>query len=762
MEPINQALKVKFESQFPGKTISLRSGEVATALQAVLEDKLDLAAIGRVLTDAEKAQGLVAVPIARHKIAVIVGADNPFTGSLTKEQFARIFRGEITDWSAVGGQAGAIRVVDRPKTSDLRAALSRYPAFQTAPFVTGANKAQVADDTTASVIQALGDDGIGYAIADQVLAQANVRLLSMYGTQPTDPRYPFSQSLAYVYKGPTPNVAIQSFLRFATASENQQTIASARIAAASISATTSSVDTATSAGQPPTSENPNSNGVGGIALTPELDRELPWWPWLLPAAFAGGGLFWWLRNRRSASISADNVNDTDLGNRSILSEGSANSALPSAMLTTGAAGVGAIATTVMPAMPAAELPTAASQNSRVVLTPRDPRHAYAYWDIAATQQAAMLKQGGQKLMLRLYDVTGINISYQKPHSVHQFECDSTAQDLHVSIGMGGRDYIADLGYVTTDGRWLQLARSAPIRTPAPTPTPEKLRVQPPTIAKGEDTALKPEMPTQTYQQATSHPVEANRLTTSQPSSAIAPPSQLVIEPRTDQKVHVFWNVSDAERQALRAQGGRKMMLRLYDVTDQAFTSSASPIDVFECQLFESKLDVPIPIANHQYVAELGYITNDERWLPLVHSEPSQVPPLFSNASDEAISAMAQLPVESQMQSVKAEPDECRVNLRVQSSTTVYVNWQVPKTESIAAKEQGGQQFALRLYDVTYIDMDYQRPHSMQQFICVEEEQEQVFSVPVSDRDYIVEVGYTTNDNRWLRLARSLHAHVPAV
>jgi phosphate transport system substrate-binding protein len=374
----------------------------------------------------------------------------------------------------------------------------------------------------------------------------------------------------------------------------------------------------------------------------------------------------------------------------------------------------------------------------------------------------MLKQGGQKLMLRLYDVTGINISYQKPHSVHQFECDSTAQDLHVSIGMGGRDYIADLGYVTTDGRWLQLARSAPIRTPAPTPTPEKLRVQPPTIAKGEDTALKPEMPTQTYQQATSHPVEANRLTTSQPSSAIAPPSQLVIEPRTDQKVHVFWNVSDAERQALRAQGGRKMMLRLYDVTDQAFTSSASPIDVFECQLFESKLDVPIPIANHQYVAELGYITNDERWLPLVHSEPSQVPPLFSNASDEAISAMAQLPVESQMQSVKAEPDECRVNLRVQSSTTVYVNWQVPKTESIAAKEQGGQQFALRLYDVTYIDMDYQRPHSMQQFICVEEEQEQVFSVPVSDRDYIVEVGYTTNDNRWLRLARSLHAHVPAV
>jgi phosphate transport system substrate-binding protein len=547
MEPINQALKVKFESQFPGTTISPRSGETATALQAVLNGTLDLAAIGRGLTEDEKAQGLVEVPIARHKIAVIVGADNPFAGSLTKEQFAQIFRGEITDWSALGGQAGAIRVVDRPKTSDLRTALSRYPAFQAVPFVTGANATQVADDTTATVIQALGNDGISYAIADQVVAQANVRLLSMYGTQPTDPRYPFSQPLAYVYKGPTPNAAVQSFLGFATASENQQTIASARIAAASISATTRSVDTATSAGQSPTSENPNSDGVGGIALAPELDRELPGWSWLLPAAVAGGGLFWWLRNRRlpsevssdsSSPLSANRGNDTDFGHRPMPSEGSANSVFPSAaMLTTGSAGAGAIAPTAPPSMPSAELPAAlsTSRDSRVVLTPRDPRHAYAYWDITATQQAAMQKQGGQKLMLRLYDVTGINISYQKPHSVHQFECDATNQDLHVSIGMGGRDYIADLGYVTTDGRWLQLARSAPIRTPAPTPTLEKLRAQPPTIAKGQDTSLKPETPTQPYQQTASSPVEADRLTASQASSAIAPPSQLVIEPRADVK-----------------------------------------------------------------------------------------------------------------------------------------------------------------------------------------------------------------------------------
>ena len=33
-------------------------------------------------------------------------------------------------------------------------------------------------------------------------------------------------------------------------------------------------------------------------------------------------------------------------------------------------------------------------------------------------------------------------------------------------------------------------------------------------------------------------------------------------------------------------------------------------------------------------------------------------------------------------------------------------------------------------------------------------------VPVSDRDYIVEIGYLTNDGRWLMLARSNSIHVP--
>ncbi|PSB60239.1 phosphate ABC transporter substrate-binding protein, partial [filamentous cyanobacterium CCP1] len=176
MRVINEALKTRFEEQFAGTTVDLAASSTDEALEALLSEEIDLAAIGRPLTEEEKAQGLIEVPISREKIAIIVGADNPFEENLTFEQFAQIFRGEITDWSEVGGEPGAIRFVDRPDYSDTRRALSQYDVFEGVPFETGANAVQVADDETPTVVSELGSDGISYAIASQVLEQDNVKI----------------------------------------------------------------------------------------------------------------------------------------------------------------------------------------------------------------------------------------------------------------------------------------------------------------------------------------------------------------------------------------------------------------------------------------------------------------------------------------------------------------------------------------------------------------------------------------------------------
>jgi uncharacterized protein len=103
--------------------------------------------------------------------------------------------------------------------------------------------------------------------------------------------------------------------------------------------------------------------------------------------------------------------------------------------------------------------------SRIVLLPRDPQWAYAYWDITHERKEEMRSQGGQQLALRLYDVTDIDMEYQSPHSIQEYPLDEMAREWYLSIPVSDREYLLDIGYRCADGRWLVLARSAEIRIP---------------------------------------------------------------------------------------------------------------------------------------------------------------------------------------------------------------------------------------------------------------------------------------------------------
>jgi uncharacterized protein len=103
--------------------------------------------------------------------------------------------------------------------------------------------------------------------------------------------------------------------------------------------------------------------------------------------------------------------------------------------------------------------------SRIVLMPRDPQWAYAYWDIPNTHKEELRRQGGQRLALRFYDVTDINLDYQAPHSLQQYECDEMAREWFLPIPVSDRDYVVEIGYVAGDGRWLTLARSVVVHIP---------------------------------------------------------------------------------------------------------------------------------------------------------------------------------------------------------------------------------------------------------------------------------------------------------
>ena len=222
MTKANELLKQRFEKEYPGANVEVATNGTDDALEALNNGEVDIAAIGRGLTPEEEAQGLQQQRLRREKIAIIVGKDNPFKGDLSNQKFTDIYTGKITDWSEIGGSPGKIRVIDRPDTSDTREAFRNYPLFND-NFKTGSNATQLDSDDPAEVINQLGNDGIGFVLANQVSKLDNVRVLSMHNTLPTDSRYPYSQPLVYVFKQ-NPSAAVKDFVGFATAEPGQQAL----------------------------------------------------------------------------------------------------------------------------------------------------------------------------------------------------------------------------------------------------------------------------------------------------------------------------------------------------------------------------------------------------------------------------------------------------------------------------------------------------------------------------------------------------------
>lgn len=222
MVQINQAIKNGFEREFPNTAIATNGQGTGIGLKLLQEGKIDIAAISRPLTNAEKAKGLNTVPIAQDAIAIVVGVNNPFRRGLSKERVADIFQGKIDNWSGVGGQSSTIRVINRPPVSGTRQVFQSV-VLNGANFGTGANVTTLDRDATTPILRALSTDGISYATYAQVANQQTVRTVAIDGLTPEASNYPFYRVLYYAYSEPaTPEV--EAFLGYVLSPQGQNAI----------------------------------------------------------------------------------------------------------------------------------------------------------------------------------------------------------------------------------------------------------------------------------------------------------------------------------------------------------------------------------------------------------------------------------------------------------------------------------------------------------------------------------------------------------
>ncbi|MBE9226778.1 DUF4912 domain-containing protein [Phormidium sp. LEGE 05292] len=716
MSEINKALEKNFETKYPGTKIKLSYQGTDAALKALKEGKIDIAAIGRPLTKEEKAQGLVAVPVTRNKIAIIVGRNNQFQKSITAQQFAKIYNGEISNWSQVGGKPGKIRIIDRPTSSDTRQGLFTYNIFRTDGFKISSNHKTVAKDSTEAVIRNLGKTGIGYAISDQVVNNPKVRIVQMHNVLPNNPRYPFSQPLIYVYKKSNATPAILAFLGNATSSQNQKLIEAGRVSGAivAINGTTPAKPPAAvtpNASSPPAAKPKPPTAVTDKVSSPPAAKPKPAknavatdesksgiapWLWLLLLPLFGG-LLWWLFKGRG--------------------------------------GKGAAPVVVPPVVPAK------TPKSRIILTLRNSQDAYAYWEIPDRVKEEMRQQGGEKMKLRLYDVTSIDMDHQTPHSVKEFDCSEQQQDLHLPIALPERDYIVELGYLTSDDRWLKVIRSLHVRVPAGEPTDSSIPETAAETAAAAGVGL------------------ADALTTKETAETLVlHENRLILVPENSQNVHACWEISPEKHTEIQQLGGQKLVLRLYDTTGgiDLNTQSAHSEWEFDCDEQSSDLQIAIPQSERDYTAEIGYITDYGQWLKIARSSTVRINSEVQGNGNVAAAGVGLVdPIVPTKTSVTPVIQANRLIIVPENSQKAHACWEITPEKQTELRELGGNKLVLRLYDTTGgFDLDTQSVYSEWEFDCDEQTSNLEIAIPQSERDYTAEIGYITDYGQWLKIARS--------
>ena len=93
----------------------------------------------------------------------------------------------------------------------------------------------------------------------------------------------------------------------------------------------------------------------------------------------------------------------------------------------------------------------------------------------------------------------------------------------------------------------------------------------------------------------------------------------------------------------------------------------------------------------------------------------------------------------------------------------YVFWEISQDDRESAQAAGATQLCLRVADVTGLTPGSAHPHTLQEVVVDSHATEWYLPVPLSDRDYRVELGYRKGGSGgWISLAFSSVARVPAL
>lgn len=222
----------------PKTSISVDGGGSGTGVAALISGTADIAASSRSIKPEEEAQGKVngITPVehtvARDAISIIVNPSNP-VAELSMEQIAAVYKGEITNWSKVGGPDEKITVLSRENSSGTYAffqehVLNNKDYSKAALFLT--SNATIVQEVLANK-WAIGYCGLGYLIEAKgkikpVAVKKDAFSAAVIPSEETvnSGAYSIARPL-YLYTAGEPKGLVKSFIDFAMSEKGQKIVA---------------------------------------------------------------------------------------------------------------------------------------------------------------------------------------------------------------------------------------------------------------------------------------------------------------------------------------------------------------------------------------------------------------------------------------------------------------------------------------------------------------------------------------------------------
>ena len=228
--PQMRELTKQFSGKHPGMTWTLEDVGSDASPGLVDSSGTDIGFTSRDLKDDEKVK-VEFMSLGASGTGLAVNAANPLT-ALSKDQLARIFTCQVTDWKDVGGTAGRIRIFVREPISATRAVFESY-VFGKNKFTYCKDYVEVQDlPQTISSLQQF-PTGIGMVtMSDTTYNDPTIKLLAIDGVAPNaqnlrDGTYKIRRPLYLIWQKDASKLkpAIKSFIDFVKSADGQKILA---------------------------------------------------------------------------------------------------------------------------------------------------------------------------------------------------------------------------------------------------------------------------------------------------------------------------------------------------------------------------------------------------------------------------------------------------------------------------------------------------------------------------------------------------------